>query len=64
MRGSALARLFEIADANKDGKVSLEEAQKAALEQFDSADVNHDGVLSPDERRQAIKSERSKRHVA
>jgi Ca2+-binding EF-hand superfamily protein len=64
MRGNALARLFEIADANKDGKVSLEEAQKAALEQFDSADVNHDGVLSPDERRQAIKSERSKRHVA
>ena len=58
MRGSALARLFDIADANKDGKVSLDEAQKAALQQFDSADVNHDGVLSPEERRQA-KQERA-----
>jgi hypothetical protein len=64
MRGSALARLFDIADVNKDGKVSLDEAQKAALQQFDSADVNHDGVLSPDERRQAMKSDRAKRHVA
>jgi Ca2+-binding EF-hand superfamily protein len=64
MRGSALARLFDSADANKDGKLSLDEAQKAALQQFDSADVNHDGVLSPEERRQASKSAHSKRRVA
>lgn len=64
MRGAALARMFDAADTNKDGKLSLEEAQKAALQQFDSADLNHDGVLSPEERRQALKSERAKRRVA
>jgi Ca2+-binding EF-hand superfamily protein len=64
MRGSALVRLFDVADANKDGRVSLEEAQQAALQQFDAADVNHDGVLTPDERRQASKAERAKRRPA
>ena len=61
MRGSAIVRLFDVADANNDGRVSLDEAQQAALRQFDSADLNHDGVLTPDERRQAGKSARTKR---
>lgn len=61
MRGSAIVRLFDAADVNKDGRVSLEEAQQAALQQFDTADVNHDGILTPDERRQASKSHRAKR---
>ena len=64
MRGSSLVRLFDSADANKDGKLSLDEAQKAALQQFDSADLNHDGVLSPEERRQASRGGHSKRRVA
>lgn len=64
MRGSAIARMFDIADVNKDGRVSLEEAQKAALERFDASDANHDGVLSPEERRQASKAARSKRRPA
>jgi Ca2+-binding EF-hand superfamily protein len=64
MRGSALVRLFDVADVNKDGRVSLEEAQQAALLHFDAADLNHDGVLSPDERRQAKKSARAKRGSA
>jgi Ca2+-binding EF-hand superfamily protein len=64
MRGSAILRMFDIADANKDGRVSLEEAQQAALRQFDAADLNHDGVLTPDERRQASKAERAKRGAA
>jgi Ca2+-binding EF-hand superfamily protein len=64
MRGSALVRLFDIADVNHDGRVSLEEAQHAALQQFDAADLNHDGVLTPDERRQASKAERAKRRSA
>jgi hypothetical protein len=42
--------LFEMADANKDGRVSLAEAQAAALAHFDKADVNHDGRITPDER--------------
>lgn len=64
MRGSAIVRLFDLADANKDGRVSLEEAQQAALQHFDAADLNRDGVLTPDERRQASKSGRAKKRVA
>lgn len=44
--------LFEMADTNHDGRVSLAEAQAAALAHFDRADLNHDGKLTPDERRQ------------
>jgi Ca2+-binding EF-hand superfamily protein len=64
MRGSAIARLFDQADVNKDGRLSLEEAQNAALKQFDAADLNHDGVLTPDERRQAGKNERASRRTS
>lgn len=55
------AHLFEMADANHDGRVSLQEAQNAALAHFDRADLNHDGKLTPDERRQAHKLMRSER---
>ena len=44
--------LFEMADANKDGRVSLAEAQAAALAHFDKADANRDGRITPDERRE------------
>ena len=47
--------LFEMADANKDGRVSLTEAQAAALAQFEKADLNHDGRITPDERQQMHK---------
>jgi Ca2+-binding EF-hand superfamily protein len=45
-------KMFETADANHDGKVSLKEMTAAALRHFDSADANHDGKLSPEERMQ------------
>jgi len=45
-------RMFEGADANHDGKVSLQEMTDAALQHFDMADANHDGKLTPDERMQ------------
>jgi hypothetical protein len=61
MRGSAIVRMFDAADTNKDGRLSLEEAQQAALRQFDAADLNRDGVLTPSERRQASKANRAKR---
>lgn len=64
MRGSAIARLFDQADVNKDGRLSLEEAQNAALKQFDAADLNHDGTLTPEERRQASKAERASRRTS
>ena len=44
--------LLEMADANHDGRVSLQEAEAAALAHFDKADLNHDGKLTPEERRQ------------
>lgn len=53
MHGGFAARMFETADVNKDGRVSLAEAQQAALQRFDRADLNRDGRLTPDERRQA-----------
>ena len=43
--------LFYRADVNKDGRVSLAEAQSAALAHFDRADTNRDGRITPDERR-------------
>lgn len=46
-------RLFDMADSNRDGRVSLQEATTMALQHFDSADLNHDGKLTPDERLQA-----------
>jgi len=45
-------RLFDMADSNHDGRVSLAEAQAMALAHFDKADKNHDGKITPDERQQ------------
>jgi len=47
MRG----HMFEMADADKDGRVSIQEATNAAAAHFDKADANHDGTLTPDEMR-------------
>lgn len=44
--------MFDMADANKDGRVSLQEATDAAARHFDMADANRDGRITPDERRQ------------
>lgn len=52
--------MFDRADSNKDGKVSLAEMQAAALQHFDRADLNHDGSLTPDERRQVHQLMRGK----
>lgn len=45
-------RMFEMADANKDGKVTESEALTSALARFDRADTNKDGKITPDERRE------------
>lgn len=44
------ARMFGQADANTDGKVTLPEAQTAALAHFDKVDANHDGTVTAAER--------------
>ena len=51
-RGGFGAHLFEMADANHDGRVSLQEAESLALQHFDRADRNHDGKITPDEHRE------------
>lgn len=49
--GGLGGRMFEMADADNDGRVSLAEAQAAALRHFDMMDSNRDGRITPDERR-------------
>jgi hypothetical protein len=61
MHGGFGGHMFEMADANHDGRVSLAEAQSAALAHFDRADLNHDGRLTPEERQQARQSMRMQR---
>ena len=53
--------MFETADANKDGRVSLQEAQGAALQRFDTADLNHDGRITREERVQRMQQLRTQR---
>lgn len=52
MGGMIGGRMFEMADVNKDGRVSLQEATDAAVRHFDMADANRDGQITPEERRQ------------
>ena len=47
--------MFEMADADKDGRVSIQEATNAAATHFDKADSNHDGTLTREEMRAAHK---------
>ena len=58
MHGAGMERgfgghLFDMADANHDGRLTLQEAEAAALAHFDKADLNHDGKITPEERAQA-----------
>lgn len=58
---------FERADANKDGKLTLAEAQAGPLATFDKVDANKDGVISPEEHkaaRDAMRAKWQERHEA
>jgi Ca2+-binding EF-hand superfamily protein len=53
--------MFDMADGNRDGRVTLQEATAAAYRHFDMADANRDGQITPDERmqmRQRMRTER------
>lgn len=52
--------MFDEADSNSDGRVSLEEANAAALAHFDAADTDRDGIVSRSEMRQAQKAAATK----
>jgi hypothetical protein len=64
-RGGATAgglggRGFAALDSDRDGRVSLQEAQSAALRMFDRVDANRDGTVTPDERRAARETRRAR----
>jgi len=44
------SRMIVMADTNKDGKITLAEAEALALQHFDQMDTNHDGQVTPEER--------------
>lgn len=45
-------RMIVMADSDKDGKITLAEAEALALQHFDQMDSNKDGQVTPEERRQ------------
>lgn len=50
MMASFGQRAFGAMDADRDGRVSLAEANRQALGWFDGVDTNRDGTISPEER--------------
>ena len=54
-------QMFEMADLNKDGRVSLQEAQDSAVRHFDMADTNKDGRITREERVERHKQMRVER---
>jgi Ca2+-binding EF-hand superfamily protein len=60
MMGGFGGHMFEMAD-NRDGRVSLQEAQSAALQHFDMVDTNRDGRITPEERMQMHQKVRAER---
>lgn len=54
-------RMFAMADANRDQRVTLEEATAAALQRFDRADLDRDGTVTREERRQLRQQRREQR---
>ena len=50
-RGMMGGGMLKLADANKDGRITLQEATSGALRHFDMVDTNRDGRITPEERR-------------
>ena len=59
--GALRGRMFEMADVNRDSRISLQEATAAAYRRFDMADANRDGQLTRDEHVQARQQMRTQR---
>ncbi|MCY7271202.1 MAG: EF-hand domain-containing protein [Sphingomonas bacterium] len=51
MGGGMRHGMMRMADLDKDGRVSLQEATTSALQRFDRVDANRDGRITPEERR-------------
>ena len=44
--------MIVMADTDKDGRITLGEAEALALQRFDQMDSNKDGQVTPEERRE------------
>ena len=51
-RGMGGGGMMRLADLDRDGRVSLQEATTSALQRFDRVDTNRDGRITPEERKQ------------
>lgn len=58
MKGHGMFGFGGMADANKDGNITLAEATSAALARFDKMDANKDGTLTAQERKDAMQQMR------
>ncbi|WP_426265838.1 calcium-binding protein [Sphingomonas sp. LHG3443-2] len=59
--GGAMLRM---ADTNRDQRISLAEAQAAAVQRFDRVDLNRDGRVTREERQQARQQRQAQRPAA
>ncbi len=64
MRGRAGWAMMRMADTNRDQRISLAEAQTAAVQRFDRLDLNRDGRVTRDERQQARQQRQAQRPAA
>ena len=53
--------MMRMADIDRDGRVSLQEATNSALQRFDRLDANRDGRITPDERKQQREQRKAQR---
>nr|WP_314442275.1 EF-hand domain-containing protein [uncultured Sphingomonas sp.] len=61
MRGRMGGAMLRQADANRDGRLSLAEAEAAALQRFACVDLNRDGRVTQEERQQVRKQRQAGR---
>ena len=51
MHNMSGGRMLKMADANKDGRITLPEMTASALQRFDRTDTNRDGIVTQEERK-------------
>jgi Ca2+-binding EF-hand superfamily protein len=61
--GGMSGRMIVMADTNKDGRITLPEAEALALQHFDQMDSNRDGQVTSEERRAAWQTMKKQMHA-